>query len=420
LEGETGPLPPAVEPEASQVERLQRENAELRQRVITPREHNPGRSFVSWLLIVLTCLAMVGAVLATWVHNTTLDTKQFVNVVAPLIQDPAIDKAISQEVVQRLFKQYNVKARIERELKKDLPKILQSQAGNAASAAENLSKTLTTQILKSSAFQAVWRRILTTAHSQALRGIRTTGSVNLNQQGEVVLDITTLLSDVKDKLSSMGLGFLKNVKVPSGLGEVVLYKNSQLGNIKTAVNTLDDLFLILPFAAVILLILSVLVATSSRRAVVGVSVGIIIVMTGLAVALKVVQFHYINPISNAANRTAAMALVGHVQGSLNRVDLGLVILSVVTIISAVVAGPYRWAASMHASISVPERKRRKHPEEALPEKPWFFSRFAWPLRVAGLCVAIMLLLYLPWANAATLTIVCAVYAVYLIAIEILR
>jgi len=136
--------------------------------------------------------------------------------------------------------------------------------------------------------------------------------------------------------------------------------------------------------------------------------------------LKVAQYHYINPINNATNRTAAMVVVSHVQGALNRVDLGLIILSIVTIVSAVVAGPYSWAASMHASISVPERRRRKHPEKALPTKPWFFSRFAWALRVAGLCVAILLLLYLPWANAATVIIVCVVFAIYLIAIEILR
>jgi len=420
LEGETGPPELAREPDASQFERLQRENAELRQRAVTPREHNPGRSFVSWLLIVLTCLTAVGAVLATWVHYTTLNTKRFVNVVAPLVQDPAVDKAISQEVVQRLFKQYNVKARIERELKKDLPKILQSQAGNAASAAENLSKTVATQILKSSAFQAAWKSILSTAHSEALRGIRATGPVKLNQQGEVTLDITNLLTDVKDRLSSVGLGFLKNVKVPAGLGEVVLYQNDQLGNVKTAVNTLDILFWVLPWLTVLLLILAVLAATSNRRAVVGVSIGIIVVMIGLAVALKVAQYHYINPINNATNRTAAMVVVSHVQGALNRVDLGLIILSVVTIVSAVAAGPYRWAASMHASISVPDRRRRKHPEQALPAKPWFFSRFAWALRVAGLCVAMLLLLYLPWANAATVIIVCVVFAIYLIAIEILR
>jgi len=420
VEGEIKPPEPVQEPDTRELERLRRENAELRQRAVTPREHNPGRSFVSWLLIILTCLAAVGAVLATWIHYTTLNTKRFVNVVAPLVQEPAVDKAISQEVVRRLFKQYDVKARIERELKKDLPKILQSQAGDAASAAENLSKTLTTQILKSSAFQSAWRSILSTAHSEALRGIRATGPVKLTQQGEVTLDITNLLTDLKDRLSSVGLGFLKNVKVPSGLGEVVLYHNNQFGNIKTAVNTLDVLFWILPWLTVLLLILAVLAATSSRRAVVGVSIGIIIVMIGLAVALKVVQYHYINPINDATNRTAAMVVISHVQGALNCVDIGLIILSVVTIISAVVAGPYRWAASVHASISLPERKRRKHPEEALPVRPGFFSRSAWALRVAGLCGAILLLLYLPWANAAIVIVVCVAFAIYLVAIEILR
>ena len=62
----------------------------------------------------------------------------------------------------------------------------------------------------------------------------------------------------------------------------------------------------------------------------------------------------------------------------------------------------------------------KHPEEALPVRPGFFSRSAWALRVAGLCGAILLFLYLPWANAAIVIVVCVAFAIYLVAIEILR
>lgn len=417
---ETGSSGQAQEPSAGELERLRRENAELRQRAAVPRERNPGRTFVAGCLIILTCFAAVGAVLATWVHYTALNTKRFVETVAPLIQDEAVSKALSAEAVNRLFKQYDVKARIERELKKDLPKVLQSQAGNAASVAENLAKTIAADILKSSAFQTVWRGIISTAHSEAVKGIRAKGPVQLNKRGEVTLDITELLTDLKDRLASSGLDFLKNGKVPSGLGKVVLYKNSQLGNVKTAVETLDVLFWVLPWLTVLLLILGTLAAINKGGAVIGVSVGIIILMIGLALALKGVLYHYINPINNATNHTAAIVVANHVQGALNRVNVGMIILSAIAIVSALVAGPYMWAASMHASISLPERKRRKHPEGEPSFRPGFFSRFAWPLRIGGLCAAILLMLYLPWANVAQVVVISVVFALYLAAIEILR
>ena len=156
-----------------------------------------------------------------------------------------------------------------------------------------------------------------------------------------------------------------------------------------------------------------------RRAVMEAAVGIIIVMAGVVVGLKVVQFHYISPIRDAANRSAAMVVASHVQGGLNRVDAGVIILSFLTVVAALVSGPYRWSEEMHQAISIPARKRKRHPGTA-GEKEGFVTRMAWPLRVAGFCAAILLVLYLPWGNVAVVAVVCAVYLLYLAAIEVLR
>lgn len=370
------------------------------------------------MLIIVTCIVTAGAVLATWVHYTALNTTRFVNTVAPLIQDEKVSKAVSQEAVNRLFERLDLTTRIESQVK-NLPEPFKSQASAASGGAKNLAKTLTEDILKSSAFQAAWRGILATAHSDAVKGLRARGPVRLNEQGEVVLDITDLLTDLKDRLASLGLGFLKNTKIPGGLGQVVLYKNAQLGNAKKAVNLLDTLFWVLPWAAVVLLVCAVSVANDRRRAVMEAAVGIIIVMAGVVVGLKVVQFHYISPIRDAANRSAAMVVASHVQGGLNRVDAGVIILSFLTVVAALVSGPYRWSEEMHQAISIPARKRKRDPGTA-GEKEGFVTRMAWPLRVAGFCAAILLVLYLPWGNVAVVAVVCAVYLLYLAAIEVLR
>lgn len=414
----TGGAGPAEQAQAAELERLQRENAEMRRRAGETGGPSFARSFFSWVLIIVTCIVTAGAVLATWVHYTALNTTRFVNTVAPLIQDEKVSKAVSQEAVNRLFERLDLTTRIESQVK-NLPEPFKSQASAASGGAKNLAKTLTEDILKSSAFQAAWRGILATAHSDAVKGLRARGPVRLNEQGEVVLDITDLLTDLKDRLASLGLGFLKNTKIPGGLGQVVLYKNAQLGNAKKAVNLLDTLFWVLPWAAVVLLVCAVSVANDRRRAVMEAAVGIIIVMAGVVVGLKVVQFHYISPIRDAANRSAAMVVASHVQGGLNRVDAGVIILSFLTVVAALVSGPYRWSEEMHQAISIPARKRKRHPGTA-GEKEGFVTRMAWPLRVAGFCAAILLVLYLPWGNVAVVAVVCAVYLLYLAAIEVLR
>jgi len=404
-----------------EAEKLRAENVELKRQAAERSGGGFWRSFLSWVLIILTSVAMFGAVLATWIHYTALNTTRFVKTVAPLIQEPAVNKAISQEAVARLFTRFDLKARIERDLKNNLPKSLQSAANPLSSGAENLSVSLTRSILKSQAFQTAWKTILATAHSEGLSAIRSKGPVKLNEQGEVVLDLSALLNDAKDKLVSIGVTSLKNTKVPSDLGTVVLYRNAQLGNARQAVKVLDTLFWILPWVAVALLALSIAAAKRHNRAVIEVSVMIILFMVVLVVALKTVQYHYINPIHSATNRTAAMVVVSHVQGGLNRVDLGVIIVSLLAMIGAMVAGPYVWAGKFHGFISLHERRKKKLIEAGQPAPPEnFFSRFAWPLRVAGFCAALLLLLYLPWADFALVAIVSACFAVYLAAIEILR
>lgn len=403
--------------EAAELEQLRGENEELRRRAGKSRKPSFWLAFFAVIFIICACLVTAGAALASWVHYTGLTTSRFVDTVAPLIKDPAVSRAVSQEAANRLFEEYDLTKRIEQEIK-HLPEPFKSAASTGAAGAKNLTTTLTADILKSSAFQTAWRGILSTAHSEAVNGVRASGSVRLNESGEVILDISDLLTDLKDRLVSLGLDFLKKQTIPSGLGQVVLYKNSQLGNVKQAISTLDDLFVMLPIGAVVLLMLGAMVSNDTRKAMLGASIGITVVMVAVMVATKAAQSHYINPIADSTNRSAATVVASQLQVSLVNVVLGLIILSILTLVAAVVSGPYGWSTKMHETVSLPAMKKKRHPEEAAAAG--FFTRFAWPLRIGGLCVAILLLLYLPWASVVFVVVVCAAYLLYLLAIEFLR
>jgi hypothetical protein len=399
-----------------ELEKLRRENAELKARV---PEGKPGRarSFFSWLLIVLMCVATLGAALTVWVHYTTLNTTRFVNVVAGLVKEPDVDKALSQEAINRLFAKYDLAKRIETQLKNKLPDLLKSGAEPLTSGAEGLAKGLASDVLKSQAFQSIWRNILATTHSEAVKGIRANGTVSINDQGEVVLDISRLLTGLKDRLASVGLGFLKGVDIPIDLGRVVLYKNAQLGNVRTAVRTLDTLFWVLPWVAAFLLIGAVLLADNRRRALVGSAIGVILVMIILLGAVKGVEAHYVSQINDLTNRTAAMVVAGHVEGGIYLVEFGLVLLSLLTLLSAIVAGPYGWSVGLHLRIS---RSGRKAKRLGAPLERNFLDAHAWILRLLGLAAAMLLILYLPWANVAVVVVVCVAFAAWLVALEFLR
>lgn len=399
------------------MDRLRKENEALRKQVKDGRRPSGLVTTIAVILLMLFCLVTVGAALASWLHYTALDTPRFVEAIAPLIKDPAVARAVSEEAVDRLFARYDLADRIEKEIK-SLPEPFKSQASTGSEGARTLAVAVATDVLKSNAFQTAWRAILTEAHEEAVAGLRASGAVRLNEQGEIILDITDLLTDIKDRLSSIGLGFLKDTKIPAGLGQVVLYQNSQLGKVKTAANTLDDLFLVLPLGAVILLMLGAMVSFDTRRAMMGASIGLVLLLGATYVVIEVMQYHFINPIHNTTTRSAANAIANHLQANLDVVLLGLVLLGALTVVAAVLSGPYTWATRVHEVVSLRGIRLRKDPQAA--KREGMFSKFAWPVRIGGLCIALLLLLYLPSAAVVLTAIICGAYLLFLLVIEFLR
>jgi len=404
---------------SAELERLKRENQDLRGRLGWRR--NGWRSFFAGLFALLTCLAMAGAVLATWAHWTALNTDRFVNTLAPVIKEQAVSEAISDEAVARLFDRYHLKSRIEKELKKVLPKLLKSESAQAAGGAESLAKSLAQQILKSTAFQAVWRSALTFTHEEAVKGIRATGPVQLNEKGEVILDISGVLKDLQGRLSDLGLTFLDSVKLPDSLGRVVLYKNSQLGNVKKAVNVLDVLFWFLPWLAILLLVLAALVANDRRKTIFGTSILLMVLLVVLLIVLKVAQGHYLNMITSDVNRHAAIVASSVVLSTLYRVDIALIIVGALTVLFAIIAGPYEWAFGMHKTIALRAHiGTGKEGGSSFQKFCSFVASYAWPLRIIGLSAAVLFILYLPQASVTAIVTIVVLYTVYLVAVELFR
>jgi len=404
------------EPQAAELERLRAENEELRGRAGEPGGHF-WASFLATVLLSLFCVVAVAAGFASWLHYTALDTPRFVEAVAPLVRDETVARALSEEAVERLFAQFHLAEQIEKQIGR-LPEPFKSQAATGSAGARGLAVTVATDVLKSNAFQSAWRAILTASHTEAVKGLRSSGAVRLDEQGKVILDITDLLTGIKNRLASIGITFLRDRKIPGDLGQVVLYQNSQLGVVKTAVNALDDLFLILPICAVVLLTLGALVAHDTRRAMTGASVGLIALVVLLYAGIEITRGHFTGRLVSASTRGAATAISNHLLQTFYAVLIGLLVLGALTALAAALSGPYRWAEKLHGIVSLSGIRRRMNP--GLPAGEPLLRQFAWPLRITGLATALLLFWYLPWASAAVVLIVCAAYLLLLLAVEFLR
>ncbi len=64
------------------------------------------------VLVVLVCVLVPVSVLGVWVRNTVLHTDQYVDTMAPLASDPAVQKAIATRVTNTLVEETNLEDRI--------------------------------------------------------------------------------------------------------------------------------------------------------------------------------------------------------------------------------------------------------------------------------------------------------------------
>ena len=185
----TGPTPDAEDPH--ELERLRSEVSELRARLAssepgtstpdgTPPPAPPARRGGWWRPVVVVTLVLVAAVLAPasivarWAHDEVADTDRYVATVAPLAEDPAVQKAVVDRVTSELFARIDVKAVTDEAVAaladQGLPPRvavgLNALSAPLASGIESFIRDQITKLVGSDVFAAAWVQANREAHAQ--------------------------------------------------------------------------------------------------------------------------------------------------------------------------------------------------------------------------------------------------------------
>src|SRR3982751_2854680 len=104
----SGPMPPLIDDERAELERLRQENLTLRTSGRPPRRRVRWRSVIAAVLIVLGCVMAPVALIAVWTHDEVTDTDHFVATAGPLIDDPAVQEALTNRVTTTVFEYVDV------------------------------------------------------------------------------------------------------------------------------------------------------------------------------------------------------------------------------------------------------------------------------------------------------------------------
>jgi hypothetical protein len=340
-----------------ELERLRAEVAQLRASAeIGPprREAQPGlwrragRSFLGITLIVVGCLLTPLSVVSVWARGEVTDTNRYVETVAPLADDPAIQQAITTDITNRVFQYIDVEG-LTRQLfdalaqREAIPPALAAQLPALAVPVSNgihsFAEDQVGNFVQSDAFAQAWAEANRTAHEKLVAALTGEGDGSVQIEGDAVtVNLGPVVEEVKQRL--IGRGFQLAERIPAVNAEFVVFQSDDLPKVQRAFNLLNTIGLWMPIICLILIGLGIYIVRHHRLAFIGAGLGVALAMLATALALMVARRIYLDGVpSDVLPPDAAAVLYDTVVRFLREAIRAAALLGVIVAVGAFLTGP---------------------------------------------------------------------------------
>ena len=302
--------------ERAELERLRAEVTELRgRRADRVRRRRIGwRTPVATLLIVIGCLLAPVSVMAVWTANQVSDTSRYIANIEPLIHEPAVQNALTDKVTTAITSNINVTGYTDQAAalltSKGLPRVgtlLRSFAPSIAGAVTGFIHSTVHKIVTSAAFARVWIQVNTVAHQTLVNVLSGRGGAVTVSNGQVVIDLAPFISLVKQNLSARGFTLVNSL--PPIHPTLALFSARELTKAQSLYRLINDLKIVLPILALLLIGAGVYVARRHRRALIAAGLGFAASMLVLGAGLLIFRSIYLNAVPNSALPSDAAAVM---------------------------------------------------------------------------------------------------------------
>jgi hypothetical protein len=295
--------------------------------------------------VVLASLLIPISVISAWAITTVTDTDQYVATMAPLARNPVIVDHLATKATDELFSTKVVQNKITDLLPPKAKPIVQPITAQVKSYVHGVALKVFQSEQFGTLFDALNRRTHKTV-TDILSGKQTKLTVAL-ANGQVVLNLTPQLNQLIDKLDSRGVKLFNPIKPiltnQSGLGLTVVSK-SQVSKFSGLFNTVVTLGWALPVAAIVLGVLSIIVAVKRRKTLLRVAVGIGLFTLLLLGALAYGRTTFLNQASAHHFDVGVSAAVWDTLIRFLKADLRWTLLACILVaFGAWLAGPARYA-----------------------------------------------------------------------------
>jgi hypothetical protein len=269
-----------------------------------PRKARRGRwrAPVAAVAITLGCVLAPVSVLGVWAANQVSNTDRYVANMAPLIDQPPIQHALSARITSEITSRIDVpaltasaSAELARANLPRLSSLLTNFEAPIANGVDSLVATTVSRAVASPAMATLWVTANRAAHQGIVRVLSGQGGGSVSVvNNQVVLNLGPLITQVKENLTARGLGFA--AKIPTVNATFPLFEAKNLAKAQQGYRLITTLRWVLPFLALALLAAGIWVARRHRRALIGAALGLSASMLVLAVALLIARAIYLNSV----------------------------------------------------------------------------------------------------------------------------
>jgi len=301
--------------EQAEIDRLRAEVERLRgEKASTVRRRRIGwRAPVATILIVLGCVLAPLAVVGVWSANQVSDTSRYLANVEPLIHDPAIQTALTDQVTNQITSHLNVTGYANQAAallsSKGLGRVgalLKSFGPSISGAVNGYIRGQVHNVVTGPRFARAWIQVNTVAHQELVKAVsgRGGGAVKVIN-GQVTIDLAPFINIAKQQLVSRGFTLVNSL--PAIHPTFALFSARELTKAQTGYRLINDLKIVLPILALLLIGLGVYLAPGHRRALIGAGLGFAASMLALGAALAIFRGVYLGSVPNSVLPSDAAA-----------------------------------------------------------------------------------------------------------------